>query len=153
MLKSKFGQIPLLKTIIILLSSSLILIVYIIALNQMQTIHVEDKKIRTQIIESKLINECFSNELGTIESDKFTESNLNSCFNENTNNIYVKIILEDKTDKILYIGNKEDFENKMQFCQNQKSNILCTKLKYPIIYKENENELKQKILTTLVIVS
>ena len=114
----------------------------------MQTIYVDDKKTRTQIIESKILNECFSNELGTIDSREFTEENINNCFKVDINNLVAKVVINNKD---LYVGKKEDFENKQQFCSNLKSNLLCTKTKYPIIYKEQNGQIKQSILTLYII--
>ena len=150
MLKNKYAQIPLLKTIIILLTSTLIIIVYLIALHQMQTLYIDDKKTRTQIVESKILTNCFSKEFALIEKDKFKQETINDCFADNSNNLYVEIKIDNTK---LYLGQKEDFETKAQFCQNIKSNLLCTKLKYPIILKTNENEYQQKILTLAIIAS
>lgn len=144
---NKKANFPLLKTFFILLTSTIILIVYLIILNQMQEIHVDDKKTRTQIIESKILNDCFSNEFGTIEKNKLSQETLNNCIKEN-NNVFANVRFEGKS---LYIGNSEEFEIKQQFCSNPKSNVLCTKLKYPIVYKESDTEFKQSVLTLLII--
>lgn len=148
MLNNRKANFPLLNTILILLTSTIIIIVYLIALHQMKDIYIEDKKTRTQIIESKILNKCFSNEFGVIEESKFTKENLNLCLKEDSK-IILKISVNNKE---LYLGDKTEFEDKKQFCSNLKSNILCTKLKYPIIYKESDTELKQSILTLLILV-
>ena len=67
MLSNKKANFPLLKTIFILLISTLIIITYLLALHQMKDIYIEDKKTRTQIIESQILSKCFSSEFAVIE--------------------------------------------------------------------------------------
>ena len=114
----------------------------------MRDIYIEDKKTRTQIIETKILNNCFSSEFAVIEKSEFTQEKLNQCFKEDSK-VLLKITVNNKE---LYLGDETEFEDKKQFCSSQKSNILCTKLKYPVIYKESETELKESILTLLIIV-
>lgn len=144
---NKKANFPLLKTLFILLTTTIIIIVYIIILHQMQTVSIDDKKTRTQIIETKILSDCFSDEFGTFEKEKITQNTLNNCIKEN-NNIFANIRFQKES---LYIGKEEDFKLKEQFCQNSKSNVLCTKLKYPIVYKETDGEYKQSVLTLLII--
>ncbi len=147
-IKSKKANFPLLKTIFILLISTLIIITYLLALHQMKDIYIEDKKTRTQIIESKILGKCFSNEFGVIEKNQFNQKNLNQCFKEDSK-VLLKITVNNE---VLYLGDETEFKDKMQFCSSSNSNLLCTKLKYPIIYKESETSLKDSILTLLIIV-
>lgn len=148
MLKTKKGQVPLLKTIFILLVSTIILIIYSSNLSNAKYLS-DDRKTRTQIVETKILNECFSNELGTIKISDFKEETLNYCFKVDISNIFAKIIVDNKE---LYLGKKEDFENKQQFCSSPKSNLMCTKLKYPVIVEDQNKQPKQSILTLYIIV-
>ena len=148
MLSNKKANFPLLKTIFILLISTLIIITYLLALHQMKDIYIEDKKTRTQIIESQILSKCFSSEFAVIAHNQFNEQNLNQCFKEDSK-VLLKITVNNE---VLYLGDETEFKDKMQFCSSPNSNILCTKLKYPVIYKESETSLKESILTLLIIV-
>lgn len=131
---SKKAEFPMTKTILIILITITILITYMILLSN-NRISIDEKKINTQILANQILNQnCFSNKFDTIQEDKFTQNNANSCFNKN-NKILAKIILDTNNNKkSIYIGDENEFNIQSQFCNN-KNNKLCTKLIYPITLK------------------
>ena len=134
---NKKAQLPIQKTLLILIFTTIILISFLIILIPSKNVEIDDKKIKTQIINKKLLS-CFSEEFNIIEIDKYKQENLDYCL-KNLDNVLVKINLNEGT--YTYLNNaKEDFENKAQIgCKVDKSNLLCTKNQFPTIVKFNEN--------------
>jgi len=154
MLKSNKGSaIPTIKTILIILITSTILIMVIINLNTMSKIDLNDKKIRTQIALDKIVSsKCFSKKFATISKDNYKQNVLDDCFkklNNNNNEILLRIKLEGL--KSIYLNGKENkFKQKAEFC-GINSNLLCSEIKYPIIYFENNKKLIKKLSIQVII--
>lgn len=157
MLKNKKSEIPWIKLIVILLITGIILITFIITLSELNNFQIEDKKLRTKIVINNILDsKCFSEKFATIEKDKFIVENLNLCLKGLDKNTLVRVILKNKD---LYYDlnydlnqdrSKEEFEYKKNFCGLTKSNILCTKIKFPVIFIEN-NVYKNEFLTLQII--
>ncbi len=141
----KKSQIPFLKTIVILLILSTVLISFIILLSQSRNINVDTKKLNAQIsLKSIIRNDCFSDEYGKIDIELFTEENLNKCIKNQENvglKLRIKNLKDNKIEETIYLK-KDFFNSNIPFCQATSSNIICSELKYPInlISKGIENE-------------
>lgn len=150
MLNRKKSQIPLIKTILIILITAIILITFIITLSSMNNISIDNKKINTQITINKILNsKCFSDKFATIDSKLFSQSNFNQCFTGINDEILVRIKIENG--ESFYLNEKETlFKQKVNFCSTN-TNLLCTQMVYPIIYKRNnEKEIKKLIIQTII---
>jgi hypothetical protein len=149
----KKSQIPIQKTLIILGFSTIIFITMLLLLFQTTKINIiDDKKLKTQVVISKIFNSnCLSKEYGTIEEKYFNEDNLNNnCFKNLENKINMKLTTNDGRDEI-YINQKSEFETKKDFCSAQDSNILCTRMVYPVTYIDNLNKEKTTHLIVEII--
>ena len=152
-LNSKKANFPLTKVLVILLISIIILITYIIILSS-YSISIDEKKIKTQIIQNQLINKnCFSNDFAKINEIEFTQENFNACL-KNINDEKTLVRIELKNISIFYSNEKkEEFIEKVIYCKYSKVSILCSEIHYPIIFKNknnvssNENLIIQTILT------
>lgn len=154
MYKNKRAEVPWIKLIVILLITSTILITFIIALSQLNHVEINDKKLRTQIIINNLLDsKCFSNKFATIEKNKFTQDNLNLCLSGLEEETLVRVILGSQE---FYLNEddkntmKNNFDFKKSLC-GLNSNILCSKVKYPIIIEDN-NKYETEVLTIQIIV-
>ena len=134
------AQIPVQKTILIILVSSFILISFLIILVPYSNIYIDDKKINTQISIEKILN-CFSDDVGIIDTDKYSSEELNSCL-KNQDNILVKVKLQERNE--IYLNeDKINFENKKEIACNVNSNVLCTEMAYPVVVRSNDaSEIK-----------
>ena len=145
----KKAQFPVIKTILIIIITIFILITYIIDLSSNKII-LNEQKLNTQLTIKKIFNSnCFSNKYATIELDKFNQEKLDNCFKGNQK-ILAKLIIENKNTNPLYIGEKEKFQFKAQLC-NSKSNLLCSKLIYPINIITSKNKQKRTNLILYII--
>lgn len=148
-MKSKKGAIPTLKIIVILLLTTLIFVSYLVILLKTTDLTIEDKKLQTQIIQNKIFNsDCFSDEYGIIEEKKFTQENLNNCFENLPTNSAFFININGKR---LFI-NENVYKEKEKFCSIN-SNILCTNMIYPITIKTNSNVYINNTMTIQIIVN
>ena len=148
MLRNKRSQIPMVMTIVILLTFTIILISTMLILLNMKNISIDDRKINSQIAIKKIINSnCFSNEYGTIEIDKYNENTLNNCF-KGEDNILLIMGLENKNELFLN-SKKEEISDKIKLCSS-KSSQLCSELKYPILIK-SENTYESSLLRVIII--
>jgi hypothetical protein len=139
------------KTIVITIISAFIFICFIIILAQSADITIDEKKINTQLVLNKMFNgKCFSDEFATIEASKLTQENLDKCFQNLNEKILFKIQVSG-TGNHLYSGNKEnDFELKRNYCHRH-SNVLCTRMIYPITFIDENNAYStQKIVIDII---
>lgn len=147
---NKKGAIPTLKTIIILLITSVIFISFVLILMKTTGLTIEDKKIQTQIIQNKIFNsDCFSTEYGIIDENKFNQNKFDECFKNFPSNMAFTIQIEKKTP--IYV-NEQIYNNLKDYCSIN-SNILCTNMKYPITLKTNSGELKSETLIIQTIIN
>ena len=150
MIKKK-GFIDPIKFIMILVITTFIFIFFMLILYQMSDLYIDEKKIKTQSVLSKVFNgRCFSEDFATIEKNKFNKNTFNDCFNNLDSSILFRISLQNnerqRISKYLYAGSYEEmFREKKNYC-NLKSNILCTKMTYPITYIDEEQKHSTKIL-------
>lgn len=131
----------------IFMSLVVVLILFILTIFLLQTknVIIDEHKKNSQLIITKILNEdCFSDEFAVIKSEAFNQNNLNKCL-ENFNNYLVRIYLLDN--KIIYKGNKEEFEQKSSFCNYAN---FCFESKIPIILEKNSN--REKNMLTLQII-
>lgn len=149
-IKSKKAEIPAIKTIIILLVTTLIFLTFTIILFKTSNHTIDDKKLETQIIVNKLFNSnCFSDEYGIINEDEFTSENLQECFKNLPSDLAFQVKLEGSNSKAIAI-NPTIFENKIKLCSLQ-SNLLCTDMSYPVTVKTTGGGLKQSNLRIQII--
>jgi len=148
MLKNKKAEIPVFQIITILLMSSIIFISFALILLKVTHIDIEDKKLQTQIIQTKIFNsDCFSDEYGIIDEKKFDQRNLNKCF-ENLEPVSAFLVNINK-ENTLYV-NKQAYQQKKELCAID-SNILCTNMKYPITFKTSNNQLELRFMQIQII--
>jgi len=150
MLKSKKAEIPVFTTIVILLMSSILFISTAFILLKVSHIDIEDKKLQTQIIQTKIFNsDCFSDEYGIIDEVKFNQKNLNKCFkNIEANSAFLIDINKAST---LYV-NKDVYNQREALCAIE-SNLLCTNMNYPITFRTQNNKLELRFLQVQTIVN
>jgi len=163
----KKSNIPIIKVILILFTTSIIFISFIFFFFNTQSLNVDNKKINTQIVLKKILNPgCFSNEYATIEEVKFSEENLNICFKNFNEDIYFNVVLRNFDTKnlesnYLYLNNKgvedpeKEFKDKGSLCSiySVKSSLYCSTHKIPILYVNDKNEKLNKILEINIISS
>lgn len=150
MLNKKAQSPPLMRFIPILLVVTTVLTVLLIILFTMSSISIEDKRLKTQLVENTILNKnCFSEQFATIEESKYNEENLKKCFGENLNRISFEMRIDSKNS--LYY-NKDFFNEKTNLCSIKDSNVMCTTLKYPIQYITQNKETQISILSIHIIV-
>lgn len=134
---NKNAAIPVIKVIAIIFTVSIFLISWILILNI--NISVDERKINSQLAIKKVIDgNCFSDNYATIQKEKFTESNFKDCYGKNDD-----ILLRLKLDSTEIFSNKDQFNSQASKCSTT-STLLCTEMKYPIIYKtENKSNIKE----------
>ncbi|MFW6285693.1 MAG: hypothetical protein ACOC16_00820 [Nanoarchaeota archaeon] len=153
----KKSNIDPIKYIIILLMTSFIFIIFILALFQMSDLYIDERKIKSQLVLSKIFNgECFGNDFATINENKFNQKNLDNCFKNIDKTILFRVSIEDseknKLSKYLYAGDHYDeFALRRNYCNLKKSNILCSKMTYPITYINKNNDYSTNILVVEII--
>ncbi|MCA9459806.1 MAG: hypothetical protein KC550_04630 [Nanoarchaeota archaeon] len=134
------------KTIVIILTASIILISFLVILIPAKTFTIDEKKIKTQFAIKKIVNSnCFSDEFATIEESKFTQENLDSCL-AGDEELLLKIYISN--DKKMFLNNKEsEFDQKKKTCSfSSNSNTLCSDMRYPINYIDSNQKSQIKIL-------
>ena len=141
---TKKAQIPIIKVIAIIFSVSIFLISWVLILNI--SIAIDERKINTQMAVKKIIDgNCFSKKYASIEKSKFNEETFKDCYGTN-DNILIKIKLDDTT---IYSNTKDKFNEQGGKC-SQTSTLLCTEMKYPIIYiDENTKKIKEITIQTI----
>lgn len=147
--KKAYIDVP--KIIVITILSAFIFIYFLIVLSQNADLTIDEKKINTQLVLSKLFNgKCFSEDFATFEESKFTEENLNNCF-KNLNDKTLFRIQVSSSGNYLYPGNsKDEFETKKNYC-NQNSNVLCSRMIYPITFIAKDNSYSTpKLLVEII---
>ncbi len=147
--KAQFNSI---KTILIILISSIIFLTYMIILST-NKMDLDERKVDTQILIKEIFNQnCFGDEKGIFEYDKFSQDNLNNCFNQDVNDyLFAKLVLGNTDLSPIYYGDVDEFNVKKQLCSYKSPSILCTKLIYPIILKKNNGDLMEDNLILYVI--
>jgi len=151
-INNKKGELPALKTILILLVAITILISYLLILISSKNFEIDDKKIKTQLILKKIIsNNCFGKDYATFQEDMFNQNNLDKCLGTNKN-IYVKVYIKGK--EKLYLNNeKNEFLKRKKTCSFlKKSNLLCSDIRYPITYISSNGKTEMKILIVQLLV-
>ena len=132
MISSRKSQLPLIKTILVLLITIFILVTYMFILNS-DKVNIEDRKLNAQLIISELFNKnCFSNEFGVFDLDKFNQDTINSCL-VYSDDILVALKFDESS--LLYLGDKNEFNLKSQLCSNE-GNVNCYKMIYPVVLKD-----------------
>jgi hypothetical protein len=134
---NKKAAIPVIKVIAIIFTVAIFLISWVLILNI--NISVDERKINTQLAIKKVIDgNCFSENYATLEKNKFTQEEFKECYGKNDD-----ILLRLRLDSSEIFSNKEQFNKQASKC-SQTSTLLCTEMKYPIIYKtQNKNEIKE----------
>lgn len=142
-----------LELILIILFVSGVFLFFAIVLVKNADAGIDENKILVQLIEDKLFSsKCFSQQYDTIEKEKFTEENLNSCFGNEKKDVLFRVNIKNDDDKLLseylYINNaKNIFEEKKKNC-NLNSNVFCNKLVYPVSYVD-ENGIRESVFLIL----
>ncbi len=152
-LNSKKAEFPLIKVLVILLISIIILITYIVILSS-YSIVIDEKKIKTQIIQNQLINKnCFSNSFAKINEEEFTKEKFNQCL-KNINDVKTLVKIKLKNINTFYSNEKkEEFIEKSTYCDYIKTSILCSEIYYPIIFKDKNGIISSENLIIQVIQS
>jgi hypothetical protein len=151
----KKGNVDPLKFILILLITTFIFIFFVVVLFQMSDLSIDEKKIKAQAVLSKIFNgRCFSQDFATVEEKLFNEKQLNECFKNIDETMLFRVSIEnnerEKISKYIYAGNNEDkFDDKRSYCIE--SNMLCSKMTYPITYIDKDNQYSSKILVVEII--
>ncbi len=153
MYKNK-AQIPIQKTLIILGLSTIIFITMLLLLFQTTKVNIDDKKLKTQIVISKIFNsDCFSKDYATIEEQYFTQDNLNNnCFKNLENDLNLRLSI-DMGKNYIYANEESEFTRKKNYCNAPDSNILCTRMIYPITYIDTSNKQQSTHLIVEIISS
>lgn len=140
---------PLIDILPKILIASVALIIYMIIIFNMSSISIDDKRLKTQLVENSILNKnCFSDTFATIKEEKFTNENVKSCFGENVERTSFLIELNGKN---LYL-NKDLFDEKINFCSLRDSNVKCTTMQYPVnfISKTGEQEILKMTVHTII---
>jgi hypothetical protein len=141
----KKAQVPIIKVIAIVFTVAIFLISWILILNI--NISIDESKINSQLAIKKIIDgNCFSDNYATINRNQFDQNTFKQCYGKN-DDILLRLQLENEE---IY-SNKDEFNKQASKC-SQTSTLLCTEMKYPIIYK-NKNKHKIKELTIQIITS
>jgi hypothetical protein len=141
----KRAQVPIIKVIAIIFTVAIFLISWILILNI--NISIDERKINSQLAIKKVIDgNCFSDNYATINQNQFNQDTFKECYGKN-NDILLKLRLENEN---IY-SNKDEFNRQASKC-SQTSTLLCTEMKYPIIYK-SQNKYEIKELTIQIITS
>ena len=152
MFKNKKANFMTIKAIIILLISTAILGSLAYNLPKLTNIEIQDKRLQTQVIQTKIFNSnCFSTEYGIIEEEMFTKENLEKCFNNAPANLAFFIEINKKSS--LYIHEKS-YQSKANFCglNEEDTNILCSNMKYPITFRTKNKDLELRFLRIQTII-
>lgn len=158
-MKNKKASFPTIEVIAILFTTSVLLILFAIILLQSSNLVIEDQKTKTQIAVNNIFySNCFSEQFGTIDEDKFTQENLDKCFQNadiTDENLLLSIFLTNieyskNFGQFVALGKNNEFNEKKELC-NLNSNILCSEIRYPIIYNENSGKSSTQILILRII--
>ncbi|MCA9495751.1 MAG: hypothetical protein KC589_02315 [Nanoarchaeota archaeon] len=149
---NKGGEIPMVKTITIILTASIILISFLIILIPAKSFSIDEKKINTQLAIKKIINSnCFSDEYASIEESNFKQENLDTCLSGNEELLLKTYILGGE--KLFLNGKENEFNQKKKTCSfSSKSNTLCSDVRYPIIYIDSKQNRHNRILVIQTLV-
>ena len=149
MLNNKKASIPIIKTIVILLISTLILLSFILILLKTSGVKIDDKKLQADIIANKLFNSnCFGKEYGIIEKNLFTQENLDNCYKNLPENMAFCVDINEPGLNPSCV-NEEIFNAKKSYCLN--SNMYCTEITYPITLKTGNNQESRKLKIQVII--
>ena len=162
-MSNKKANLPIMKVILILFTTSMIFISFMFFFFDAKNINIDNKKINTQIAIKKIINSnCFSDNYATIEESKFTQKKLNDCFKNFDEEIYLNLAVINIHSKqismyknYLYLNeNKKEFKTKSIACNSfsSKSNYFCSTIKMPITYLNANNLEFEAILEINIIV-
>ncbi len=74
-------MVPTIKTFLILFITTIIIISFILILNEYSKLSIDERKINQQLVINKFFNgKCFSNEFGVIEESAFNQESIDVCF-------------------------------------------------------------------------
>ncbi len=145
---NKKAQFPIIKTFLIMFVTTVILVSFILLLNESSKISIDERKINQQLVINKIFNsKCFSPEFGVFEESLLNEQELQKCFDgleTGESNVLFRISMTNyKGNELLdylYFDEKS-FSDKKNLC-GSKSNYLCSKVSYPVIYRDlDSNEI------------
>lgn len=128
-----------LKMLIILISSSVIAITWIVAVIMFNSISINDEELKVEIVATKLVEECFtnSNVPGIIESSKYNQETIDNCLKGLDENFLVATILNERN--ILFLEQREqDHIHHREYCFSG-STTKCHFFSHRIIFRNQDS--------------
>lgn len=149
MLRRK-AQTDMLKMIVVGIISAFIFIYFAVLLSSFSQLTIDETKINTQLVLNKLFNgKCFSDDFATFEKSNLNQDTLHECFRNTNEDILFRIKASGETD-YLYSSQEDLFNSKKAYC-NLESNILCTRMIYPITLIDSDGSYStQRLLVEII---
>jgi hypothetical protein len=146
-LKDKKSQSLAIKSILILILSLTFVLSNIWFYVSYQDFFFKDEKTKVQTYHNIILEKCFNSEkeFDIISIKEFNSKNLEKCLILDDTIIYLEL-----DNKKIFFPNKEEFENKLNLCNNLNENSLfCNEQIFPVKIKENSKIKKLKIITII----
>ncbi|NCC71487.1 hypothetical protein EOM09_07985 [bacterium] len=159
MKSKKAFSFPVLESILVLLSISIILIGFIIIINESRNFAFDEKKIKTQIAISKLVNgDCIGDEFAIINEKIYSNQDiLKECFQGSDERLLIRTSISDlKAESLLpdstrYNLDSSLFAQKRNLCTFKSENLLCTQKQIPITFENDKGERSPQLLIIQII--
>lgn len=147
------------KIIVILIVTVAIIFSWILLLVQSQDIHIDEKKIQTQLIYSKILEPgCFFEEYAIINRDKLNNGNLEECVKgfDKIGYVEVKLTKSDKNSELGYMHYPSNIDSKEAFslCEFKNANQLCNAVSFPIfILNSTNSKLEEAVIEIKTVIT
>lgn len=137
---------------ILFIISITFLFIFVGVIYPLTTLDIQNERSKSQIIENRLLEGCFSQRLTIVESERFTKEYIDThCIQNIPENMFVKVnITEGETIFVQDSEEKLEEGDISRFCL-EGSSVECFFRKYPIHYENVNNEKEARILGIQVI--
>jgi len=145
---NKKAEIPVIKTLIILVFTGIILILLMLILFNGQKFELEEQKIKKQLVENIILQKnCFGENYGFINSSMFTEDSLKKCLGSiEKEGVAIRIFIDGT--QVFY--DEKRYNREASFCAIKGASNKCFTQKYPVIYQNNNEEYQRTMSITTV---